>query len=170
MELIIKRVLTGAVIFIFMVASAFIPSAVAQSAQQAQDHDDAQDAGTPVDDKAWEDDMTGKIDTTIKVLYVIRDEVEEAEKERLSTRDDDTDSSTAMARSGINRINRAWRNMMKATEDDEAVPTGGKDPQKEPDVIDTGAISGRLSAVIDMMSSIREELEKEQKKEKEEEL
>lgn len=169
MALVMKSVFVGAVMSMLMLIFTFLPAAIAQTSHQAQNNDDLQDDGSSLDEEALADDITRKIDTTIKVLSVIKGEIEEAEKERLDDRVEDAAATTAMARDAarwISRINRAWREMIKATSGVDEASDDGESPQEEPDVIDSGAISGRLNTAIDMMTAIKRELEKEQKRQK----
>lgn|GEM_PF-5126375 len=118
------------------------------------------DAATRGDKSEYRaEDIDKTIDKAIKVLTVLREELKEEDKslpaDPDAAADIGQDSAAVTAGKWIGRINRMWKNVKKAVYEDDAadVPVA--------DIIDSKELSGRLSQAIDIMASIKSELEKE---------
>jgi uncharacterized membrane protein len=136
---------------IFLVVSVML---FAGSATAAYVDHDAAEREDQAEYRAEDIDKT--IDKAIKVLTVLREELKEEDKslsaDAAAIRQD---SAAVTAGKWIGRINRMWKNVKKAVSED----AGADVPVA--DIIDAKELSGRLGQAIDIMTSIKSELEKE---------
>ena len=107
-----------------------------------------------------EEDVDKALDKAIKALTVIKEEINDNEKDTSVTKgagDDSNREDSAVAAAGkwISRVNRIWKNVKKAVSDD-AVASHDED-----DVIDTRKLSEKIGQAIEMMATIKSELEEE---------
>lgn len=115
------------------------------------------------EEAAWNEDLDQKIDTTIKILQVIKEEVKDIQPPgRYGLAAPDSDWGASLSR-WIRKISRAWRKIRKATRK-EGTPEE-KAAQAEETVELTKDLSQKLDKTIRAMTVIREELEKIQEEE-----
>ncbi|MBD3425786.1 MAG: hypothetical protein GF409_00985 [Candidatus Omnitrophica bacterium] len=114
----------------------------------------------------WAEDMDEKIDTTIKVLNVVKEELEDykrAEAEGLSEAEKGEQSPegfAARAAATIRRILRGWRKIRRATADDpDAADRATEQTYKRTEEM-SRELSDKLDKTIRSMSAIKEELDK----------
>lgn len=114
----------------------------------------------------WADDVDKKLDITIKVLSVIQEEVKEEKMQQEASLKKTGQDKDAELGSNIGRwaakINRIWRKLQEAAKEEGAEPNASSDK----DLIDDKEISAKLGKAIDMMSSIKAELDKAAEEEK----
>ena len=116
-------------------------------------------------DKDWAEDIDKKLDMTIKVLKVIKEEVKEDQKDQAlaGQKTDATQEEQLGSKIGrwVAKMNRIWRKLQEATKDEGQAPQAAR----EEDLIDDKEISDKLGQAIDMMSSIKKELDKDREEE-----
>ncbi len=117
----------------------------------------------------WTDDMDKKLDKTIRVLSVIRDELEDYKKTEAETAkalvpgqkaaDEETAWGKNMA-AWLGGAVRAWKTIRKETASETGTPSPAELSEEEAQL--TRDISGRLDQAIKAMTAIKEELDKEE--------
>jgi hypothetical protein len=120
---------------------------------------------TMAGDVDWTKDVDKKLDTTIKVLEVIKEELEDYKKSeekaaKVTTPDEDAEANwVAKTAAAVRRMLRAWRKVKEVTAPEE-------DAAKTPDTSDeddaqmTRDISNKLDQTIKAMTAIKKELDK----------
>jgi hypothetical protein len=143
------------VIVIFCVSLAIASSAVAQASGSY--------TTVPVDED-WAKDVDKKLDTTIKVLEVIKEELDDYKKTEekaakvTSVREDAEANWAARAAAAVRRLLRAWRKVKKVTASEEG---GVKAPDTSAEEARmTRDISNKLDQTIKAMTAIKTELDK----------
>ena len=128
-------------------------------ANTMQDNSQKEDEGYKMED------VDKTLDKAIKVLSVIREDLKENEDLSSSKVDDASKAETnaALAARWIARINRMWKSVKQAAQDDDAASKA----VPEPDIIDTKELSSKIGEAIDMMNVIKAEIEKDNPAEKE---
>lgn len=124
-----------------------------------------QDNSQKEDESYKMEDVDKTLDKAIKVLSVIREDLKENEDLSSSKVDDASKAETnaALAARWIARINRMWKSVKQAAQDDDAASKA----VPEPDIIDTKELSSKIGEAIDMMNVIKAEIEKDNPAEKE---
>lgn len=121
-------------------------------------------------EEVWADDMDKKLDKTIKVLSVIKEELEDYKKTEMEAAkapvpgqraaDAETAWSKNMA-AWLGRAIRTWKKIRKETAPETGAPPSAE--LSEEDAQLTRDISDRLGQAIKAMSAIKQELDKAEK-------
>jgi hypothetical protein len=120
-------------------------------------------------EEAWTDDMDEKLDKTIRVLSVIKEELEDYKKTEAETAkapvpgQKAADAETAWSRklaAWLGRAIRTWKKIRKETASETGTPSSAELSEEEAQL--TRDISGRLDQAIKAMTAIKEELDKEE--------
>ncbi|MFH1552910.1 MAG: hypothetical protein ABID83_04665 [Candidatus Omnitrophota bacterium] len=123
----------------------------------AQTASSAQQDPTAEEEAAWDKDLDKKIDTTIEVLKVIKEELKDEQKQDL-TAQEKADWS-AKLRKAISKVARIWKKVKKATEPETKAPQ-----QTVADSADKTRwnqdMSAKLDKTIEIMKTMKEELDK----------
>lgn len=117
--------------------------------------DKAQEETAEEEDKAWTEDLDKKLDVTIQMLNVIREELKDVEADTGKKPQDEKDWVVVL-RENIGKISRLWRKLRKVTEP-------GSDQTKiasEDEARLTRDLSDRLNETIEAMKIMKEELDK----------
>lgn len=156
-----------------LIASSASFNAAAQQTTQAQM--DAEEALK--DQEKWTEDIDKKLDTTIKVLSVIKEELEAEEKKQEgivsktppATTEEEQKEFVKSTASWLTRLKRMWQEARKAAapEGEEAEVQAQIAKEEKEQAIDTKEISEKLGTAISLMAAIKEELDKEQKQQQE---
>ena len=115
-------------------------------------------------DEDWAKDVDKKLDTTIKVLEVIKEELEDYKKTEekapavTSAREDAEANWAAKAAAAVRRLLRAWRKVKKVTASEEGGVKTPDTPAEEARM--TRDISNKLDQTIKAMTAIKAELDK----------
>ena len=164
-----KNLLIAAVLFSFvfvMRANVTFCQTPAQTQQDVQAEADAEA------DKALTEDLGKKIDTTIKVLDVLKGELKDYQAEQ-ATLEKDAATETAGTSWGkkvgswIGRLTRAWDKVQEATKEEGADADAAKKSLEEESKWSED-MSSKVGQAIDAMTAIKEELQKVSTEEKKE--
>ncbi|MGB2600851.1 MAG: hypothetical protein WBD00_07490 [Candidatus Omnitrophota bacterium] len=119
---------------------------------------------TMAGDVDWTKDVDKKLDTTIKVLEVIKEELEDYKKSeekaaKVKTPDEDAEANwAAKTVAAVRRMLRAWRKVKEVTAPEDDAKTPGT--SDEDDAQMTRDISNKLDQTIKAMTAIKTELDK----------
>jgi len=118
-------------------------------------------SGAALDKKDLEA-MESKVDTAIKVLGVIKEELKTEKSAKASTGIQPEEQWTDSLQKNIQRIKKVWSEL-KEIRDEEIRSSGGTPPSKAEDEAWKAEMKDKLDKSIKAMEVIKEELEKEAK-------
>jgi hypothetical protein len=113
---------------------------------------------TDTGDEAWLENMEGKVNATINVLTVIKDEIEKEKKSRDQTPDASDDDWAESFRKNIRTIKRLWAEIQKM-EEEENKERGKTDHTPEETRQWTNEMKTKLDKSIKAMQVLKEELD-----------
>ena len=157
-------------VLIVMVLALFAVSFNVIAQQIAQSQLDAEEKSLE-DQKKWTEDIDKKLDTTIKVLTVIKEELEAEEKKQEkiisetppTTKEEEQKELVRSTASWLTRLKKMWQEARKAAapEDEKAQVEAQIRKEDAQQAIDTKEISEKIGTAISLMAAIKEELDKE---------
>ena len=160
----LRYLLAAAVLFFFVSAAGVLPADAGQVAVKQFGGEEP----APEKDEDWSKDLDKKIDTTIKVLQVIKEEVKDIEPPAKSLKQGagkaaaQEEDWTENLKRWIQRAARIWRKIRKVTAPAGAPAGPAADDQAEL----TKDLSEKLAKTISAMQVIKEELDKISEEEK----
>ena len=120
------------------------------------------DYTTGAQDKAWMNDMEGKVDATIKVLSLIKEELEEEKKQLSTPKDTSEDAWIESLRKTIQSLKRVWDEVKEIRKEElnktETLSFDETDQQEW-----TDQMSDKLEKSIKAMQIIKDELDEMEK-------
>lgn len=160
-----KKYISILVTLIFCLSTFLCPAYV-----EAQGTKNSQDDGSLAEDEYLKDDLSQTLDTTIKILSILKEELKTEESEvstiKSGTKDADAEGDWAETFSRlVRKITRVWKKIRKEVK---PTPPGlakkGEDPGLEGEAL-TKDIKMKLDKTIKAMQVIQRELKKLEKEE-----
>lgn len=159
-----------AVLFLFNVTSLDLYATTAANTNAAPvDNVPSRDQADVETGESWDKDIDKKIDTTINVLKVLKEELKDVKKEEAKDLNEKTAKSrdemqgirdlSASVRKAMDRAKKIMVKLKKTAGEDGDVNVSGDEASKDIDTLKKD-LSGKLDKTIEAMKIMKEELDK----------